>query len=100
MIALLDYFLLMACVFLWHFYGEQDLNSINKPTSSILMKLTTINFYTHKINFIGILFHFNYFYPSNQPKKKKKLPVELNSRTKQNTEKLFSLNNCFCQNVV
>lgn len=40
MIALLDYFLLMACVFLWHFYGEQDLNSINKPIASIFMKLS------------------------------------------------------------
>lgn len=42
MIALLDYFILTACdFFLWNFYGEQNLKSINKPIALLLMKLTT-----------------------------------------------------------
>lgn len=44
MIALRDYFIRMTGDIFLKFYGEQDLKSINKPITSLFMKLCTVNF--------------------------------------------------------
>lgn len=80
--------------FLWNFYGEQNLKSINKPIASLFVKLTAINFYAHKV--YQNTFSFQLFLYFKQTKRATCRAEEQNKIK----ERKFSLNNCFHQNVV